>query len=78
MPNAPTGPGRLSSSRSLGDSVTPRELDIVKVAAALVSGGVLLAGLYYGRQILIPLAIAFLISVALNPPVTWLARLGLP
>ncbi|ABE64779.1 putative GAF sensor protein (plasmid) [Nitrobacter hamburgensis X14] len=78
MPNAPTDPGRLSSSQSLGDSVTPRELDIVKVAAALVSGGVLLTGLYYGRQILIPLAIAFLITFALNPPVTWLARLGLP
>ncbi|ABE64580.1 putative GAF sensor protein [Nitrobacter hamburgensis X14] len=78
MPNAPTGPGRLSSGRSLGASVPPRELDIVKVAAALVSGGVLLGGLYYGRQILIPLAIAFLITFALNPPVTWLARLGLP
>ncbi|HEU4804319.1 MAG TPA: hypothetical protein VFS91_00665 [Nitrobacter sp.] len=34
------------------------------------------AGLYYGRQILIPLAIAFLITFTLNPPITWLARLG--
>ena len=57
--------------------VTSRELDIVKVAAALVSAAVLLAGLYYGRDILIPLAIAFLITFALNPPVTWLVRLGL-
>ncbi|WP_312014977.1 AI-2E family transporter [Bradyrhizobium sp. AUGA SZCCT0160] len=50
----------------------------MKVAAALVSAAVLLAGLYYGREILIPLAIAFLITFALNPPVTWFVRLGLP
>jgi predicted PurR-regulated permease PerM len=48
------------------------------VAAALVSAAVIVAGLYYGREILIPLAIAFLITFALNPPVTWLVRLGLP
>ncbi|WP_308163290.1 AI-2E family transporter [Bradyrhizobium sp. SRL28] len=50
----------------------------MKIAAALVSASILLAGLYYGREILIPLAIAFLITFALNPPVTWLARVGLP
>jgi predicted PurR-regulated permease PerM len=50
----------------------------VKIAAALVTAAMLLAGLYYGREILIPLAIAFLITFALNPPVTWLVRRGLP
>jgi predicted PurR-regulated permease PerM len=50
----------------------------VKIAAALVTAATLLAGLYYGREILIPLAIAFLITFALNPPVTWLVRRGLP
>jgi predicted PurR-regulated permease PerM len=50
----------------------------VKVAAGLVSAAVIIAGLYYGRDILIPLAIAFLITFALNPPVTWLVRRGLP
>ena len=50
----------------------------MKVAAGLVSAAVILAGLYYGRDILIPLAIAFLITFALNPPVTWLVRRGLP
>ena len=78
MPNLPTAPGLPSPSQVRADSVTSRELDMVKVAAALVSAAVLLAGLYFGRQILIPLAIAFLITFALNPPVTWLARLGLP
>jgi len=53
-------------------------LDIVKVSAALVTAAALLAGLYFGRDILIPLAIAFLITFALNPPVVWFVRLGLP
>jgi len=43
-----------------------------------VSAAVIIGGLYYGRDILIPLAIAFLITFALNPPVTWLVRRGLP
>ena len=77
MPNLPTAPA-LQPSQVRGESVTSRELDIVKIAAALVAASILLAGLYYGREILIPLAIAFLITFALNPPVTWLARVGLP
>ncbi|XIA64388.1 AI-2E family transporter [Bradyrhizobium sp. TZ2] len=78
MPNLPVASGFPSPSQVRADPVTVRELDIVRVAAALVSGAVILAGLYFGREILIPLAIAFLITFALNPPVTWLARLGLP
>jgi predicted PurR-regulated permease PerM len=58
--------------------VPSRERDWVIVAAALVSAAVIIAGLYFGREILIPLAIAFLITFALNPPVTWLVRRGLP
>ncbi|UQR64881.1 AI-2E family transporter [Bradyrhizobium sp. C-145] len=57
---------------------TTRDLDIVKIAAALVTAAILLAGLHYGRDILIPLAIAFLITFALNPPVIWFVRRGLP
>jgi hypothetical protein len=64
----------LEHSRVRGGSVTSHELDIVKVAAALVTVTILLAGLYYGRDILVPLAIAFLITFALNPPVIWLVR----
>ncbi|MBR1196129.1 AI-2E family transporter [Bradyrhizobium sp. AUGA SZCCT0240] len=78
MSNASTAPALPPPGKARGDSVTSRELNIVKVAAALVSAAVLLAGLYYGREILIPLAIAFLITFALNPPVTWFVRLGLP
>lgn len=59
-------------------SVRTQDLDIRKVAAALVSAAVVIAGLYYGRDILIPIAIVFLITFALSPPVTWLVRRGLP
>ena len=36
------------------------------------------AALYLGRDVLIPLALAILLSFALGPPVTWLYRRGLP
>lgn len=54
------------------------EGNIIAFAAALLSATIILGALYYGRDIFIPLATAFLISFALNPPVTWLARRGLP
>ena len=37
-----------------------------------------IAALYLGRDVLIPLALAILLSFALGPPVTWLYRRGLP
>jgi predicted PurR-regulated permease PerM len=77
MLNLPTAPA-LQSSRIPEGQATSSELNIVKIAAALVTAAILLAGLYYGRDILIPLAIAFLITFALNPPVTWFVRRGLP
>lgn len=78
MSNGSTAPGLPTPSRLRGDPVASGELDIIKMAAALVSAAVLLAGLYYGREILIPLALAVLITFALAPPVTWFVRLGLP
>ena len=76
MSDASTDP--RSPGQFRGPPVPSRELDIRKVAAALVAAAVVICGLYYGREILIPLAIAFLITFALNPPVTWLVRRGLP
>ncbi|RXH42703.1 hypothetical protein XH94_00990 [Bradyrhizobium zhanjiangense] len=77
MPNLPTAP-TSRSGRVRGLPATSRDLDIVRIAAALVTAAILLAGLHYGRDILIPLAIAFLITFALNPPVIWFVRRGLP
>jgi predicted PurR-regulated permease PerM len=63
MPNLPTVPA-LQPSQVRGELVTPLKLDIVKIAAALVTAAILFAGLYYGRDVLKPLAIAFLITFA--------------
>ncbi|WP_053239783.1 AI-2E family transporter [Pleomorphomonas koreensis] len=52
--------------------------DIVRLAAWLIVAAAIIGGLYLGQGVLIPLAVAFLISFALSPPVTWLSRLGLP
>jgi predicted PurR-regulated permease PerM len=76
MSDASTKPGSPGQLR--GAFVPSREPDIRRVAATLVSAAVVICGLYFGREILIPLAIAFLITFALNPPVTWLVRHGLP
>ncbi|WP_313462052.1 AI-2E family transporter [Achromobacter sp.] len=58
-----------------GESPPP---DSVRFAANLLSAALIIAGLYYGRDVLIPLAFAFLISFALSPLVSWLDRLRLP
>lgn len=50
----------------------------VRIAATLVTAGAIIAGLYYGREILIPFAITFLITFMLNPVVTTLVRWGMP
>lgn len=47
------------------------------MAAGLVIAAILVAALYFGQAVLIPLAIAFLISFALGPVVHWLVRRGL-
>lgn len=52
--------------------------DIVQLAAWLVAATVFIGGLYVGKGVLIPLAVAFLIGFALNPLVTWLSRRGVP
>lgn len=56
----------------------PRVSGLIKVTATLVSAAVIIAGLYFGQDLLIPFAIAILISFALNPAVAWLGRLGMP
>ena len=49
-------------------------------SSILTAGGIVLAigGLYFGRDIFIPFALAILLSFALSPLVNWLRRLKLP
>lgn len=60
------------------DPGASEQTDIVRLAAWFIVGALTLAGLYIGQDVLIPLAIAFLISFTLSPLVTWMGRLGLP
>lgn len=58
--------------------IEPRPNDVVRIAATLVSAAVIICALYFGRDVLIPLACAFLISFALHPLVSWLVNFGMP
>lgn len=74
-------PKKRSDETILGDSRVldhPEKPDVVRFAAWLLVAALFIAGLYVGQGVLIPLAIAFLISFALSPLVGWLVRIGLP
>ncbi len=58
--------------------LTDRSPDVVRLAAWLTIAAIIVIALYVGRDILIPLTIAFLISFALSPLVRWVTRRGLP
>lgn len=54
-----------------------QQTDVVRLAAGLVIATIIIAALYFGQAVLIPLAVAFLISFVLGPLVQWLVRHGL-
>lgn len=69
-PAAPAAATRLSALLSASSSVT--------IAAGLLSAALVIAALYLGREILLPLAIAFLLGFVLDPFVVRLRRLRVP
>src|SRR5262245_20996311 len=40
----------------------------------LIASAIVVAGLYFGREILVPIALALLLSFVLSPGVKWLSR----
>ena len=50
----------------------------LKIMAGAVTAAVIVAALYFGRDILMPLALAFLLGFVLDPLVTRLKRWGMP
>ncbi len=70
-------PRPIPPAASQADGMPPQG-DIVRIAAALLATAIVIAALYLGRDVLLPLAVAFLISFALSPLVAWLGRRGLP
>ena len=69
-PQAASSPGRSATPRGADDYRRPR-------LGALVGGAVLIALLYYGRDVLAPCALAVLLAFLLDPLVTRLRRIGL-
>jgi predicted PurR-regulated permease PerM len=56
----------------------PAETSANSPFVLLVSASIIIAGLYFGREVLVPIALAVLLSFMLSPPVRWLERLRLP
>ena len=63
----PMKPARVQAAETPGDGL----------AAPLVIGAVIVAALYFGREILIPIAIAVLLSFVIGPLVALLRKLRL-
>ncbi|HYD06845.1 MAG TPA: hypothetical protein VEC60_14015, partial [Reyranella sp.] len=53
-------------------TATPGDTRLVRATAITVIAAVVIAALYYGRDVLIPAAVAILFSFVLGPVVTWL------
>ncbi|CAN5753496.1 hypothetical protein BH11PSE13_BH11PSE13_06010 [soil metagenome] len=69
------GTGEVNGSAlSVLSTVVPE----LKLMIGLVTGAMIIAALYFGREILIPLALAFLLGFVLDPLVMRLKRWGLP
>lgn len=74
-----TSQQRPPSIGAPGPEIGPASgIDIVRMAAWLVTGTLIIGLLYFGQEVLIPLAIAFLVSFALSPLVRMLVRRGVP
>lgn len=58
-----------------GGTVDPLEARLLRTIAFAVVGVATVAALYYGRDVLLPTAVAILLAFILSPAVTWLRRL---
>lgn len=57
---------------------TDGTVNLYRLTAALITASIVIAALYLGQDVLLPLAIAFLIGFALNPLVSKITRWGVP
>lgn len=65
-------------SRATSDGFAAERVGVVRAAAGALLVALVLAGLYLGRDILVPLALAILLGFVLSPLTTRLRRWGLP
>ena len=59
-------------------SVPGDQINLVQIAAAGVIATLVIAALYFGRPLLVPLALAVLLAFILSPAAEYLRRIGLP
>jgi predicted PurR-regulated permease PerM len=82
MPDAARSPAENKHRAAPADDVARPALGAalpsLQLASALMAGALLIAALYFGRDILIPLALACLLGFVLSPLVQRLRRWGLP
>ena len=78
--NEPTdaGAGNLAGAGLRRTPDVPATSASLGPTATILAGAASVAALYLGRDVLIPLALAILLSFAIGPLVTWLYRRGLP
>ena len=77
VPPAPLGPGRDQATIDVA-SQTAEALARQPLVNGLVSAAVIVTALYFGRDLLMPLALAILVGFVLDPLVSWLKRRGVP
>ena len=75
---SPTEAAESRSASALPGSTRPSRSSVISASAGALLAALIIAGLYYGRDILIPLALAILLGFVLSPLVTLLRRHGLP
>ena len=75
---APKKPQQESEIQTSLESETLQTQHILRVMAGFVIAAILIAALYLGRDILLPLALAILLAFLLSPLVAKLKRCGLP
>ncbi len=91
MDGSPPGDGRPNAGKPTGADLTPApgatkltlgevsvSMPSLPLAMGLLSAALIIAGLYFGRDILMPLALAILLGFVLDPLVAQLRRTGLP
>ena len=64
-----------TAQRATKSEVTPQADSQLRFAASVVVGAIVVAAVYFGRPILVPLALAILVAFALAPIVSLLRRL---
>jgi predicted PurR-regulated permease PerM len=68
---------RVSPARGVGASVAGADMPVSVVEMAVL-GFIIVVALYFGQAVLVPLALAVILSFILAPPVRALRRIGLP